>query len=792
MSDPAPATGQTYRMPPREIADLVDAPLTPDVAVSPDRRWMVLMDRPPLPAIADLAQPELRLAGLRINPRTNGPSRARHYRAFTIKQIDDGRETPVTGLSDSPRLGRPSASPDAAWVAFTVTRDEGVELWVASTATGQARGPLATGLNAAHVRPHVWLPDSQALVCVLAPPDRGDAPEAPAVPAGPVIQENVGKTAPARTYQDLLQGPHDEALFEHYLTAQLAHVTLNGSATSLGPPGLIADVEPSPDGQLLRVEAVQRPYSYLVPIDRFAFRVEVWDREGRVVHVAADVPLAEEVPIARDAARPGPRGFGWRSDAPATLSWVEAQDGGDPKVDVAVRDKLLMHPAPFTDEPAALAELGYRFAGLRWGSDELAWVSEYWWQTRRLRHWAVGPGKPGAEPRQLFDLSSEDRYHDPGMPMMRLTPEGASVMLTANDGRTLFLAGAGASPEGDRPFLDELDLATGRTERRWRSVPPHYEQPLVLLDPGRLMTLRESKTVPPNFAVRDLRTDAIRVLTDFPDPAPQLAGVQKEQIRYKRADGVDLTATLYLPPGYCPDQGPLPTLLWAYPREFKTAAAASQVTDSPHRFVRISPHAPLFWLTQGYAILDGPTMPIVGEGDREPNDTYVDQLKAGAQAAVDEVARRGVTDPDRVAVGGHSYGAFMTANLLAYTDLFRAGIARSGAYNRTLTPFGFQAEERTLWDAPEVYFAMSPFMHASKIESPLLLIHGQADNNSGTFPMQSERFYNALKGHGATARLAMLPEESHGYEARESVMHMLWEMHQWLERYVKNAEPRER
>jgi len=442
MTDPATPVGQTYRMPPREIADLVDAPLTPDLTVGPDRTWLLLMDKPPLPAIADLAQPELRLAGLRINPRTNGPSRVRYYRGFTIKQIDDGRETPVTGLPDSPRLGRPSVSPDGAWLSFSVTRDEGIELWVASTATGQAHGPIAAGLNAAYMRPHVWLPDSQALVCALALPDRGDAPHAPSVPAGPVIQENVGKTAPARTYQDLLQGPHDEALFEHYLTAQLALVNLNGSATAIGPAGLIADAEPSRDGRLLWVETIQRPYSYLVPVDRFAFRVEVWDREGRVVHVAADVPLAEEVPIARDAVRPGPRRFAWRSDAPATLCWVEAQDGGDPKVDTDVRDKLMVHPAPFTEEPAALAQFGYRFAALRWGSDELAWVSEFWWQTRRLRHWAVAPGAPGGEPRLLFDLSSEDRYHDPGMPMMRPTPEGASVMLTANDGGALLSSAA--------------------------------------------------------------------------------------------------------------------------------------------------------------------------------------------------------------------------------------------------------------------------------------------------------------------------------------------------------------
>jgi dipeptidyl aminopeptidase/acylaminoacyl peptidase len=425
-----------------------------------------------------------------------------------------------------------------------------------------------------------------------------------------------------------------------------------------------------------------------------------------------------------------------------------------------------------------------------WGNDGLALVTSSWWQTRREKVLKIAPGAPSTEASVLFDRQYEDRYNDPGNPLVRWNDAGRPVLRTADSGRALVLLGAGASPEGDRPFLDVYDLASERGERLFRSAAPYYEQPLKLLgpedaDPKLLLVRRESVTEPPNYFVRDLTTGALRQLTHFTHPTPHLAGFGKELIRYQRNDGVELTGTLYTPPGWRPADGPLPTLLWAYPNEFKSADAASQVRDSPYRFDRINHWSSLIWLAVGYAVLDDPAMPIVGEGDAEPNDTYVQQLTASAQAAVDELVRRGVADRNRIAAGGHSYGAFMTANLLAHTDLFAAGIARSGAYNRTLTPFGFQAEERTFWEAPEVYFAMSPFQNADKIDEPILLIHGQADNNSGTFTVQSERMYAALKGLGGTARLVLLPHESHGYRARESVLHMLWEQEQWLERWLK-------
>jgi len=781
-----------YQTPPAPLPTIVDAPPTPQVRLSPDREWMLLLESPNLLSLADLSEPELRLAGRRISPRTNGPTRVRPVQKMTLKRVSDLSERLIEGLPEGAAVGGVSWSPDSQKVAFALTRGDAIELWVAEVAEARARRLGNASLNLAAGETPRWFSDSRTIVFAAVPAERGASPEAPSVPDEPVVQENRGRKAPARTYQDLLKNAHDGALFEHYFTAQLQTITLDGKSRSIGKPGIVWSFDPSPDGSYVLVDFLHRPFSYLVPAYRFPRRIEVLNMEGKLVHQVADLPLQEEVPMAFGSVPTGPRSVGWRADAPATLAWVEALDGGDARKKTDERDRVFTQAAPFEGEPAAVATLGLRFAGVDWGNDDLALVYSFWWKTRQTRTWVVAPGRPSATPELLFDRSYEDRYSDPGDAVTMPTPQGRAVLLTADKGKSIFLIGSGASPEGDRPFLDRLDLGTKKTERLFRSEAPYYERPIVIVDRARklVLTRRESKEEPPNYFARTLDGGKLRQLTDFPHPTPQLAGLQKEQIRYERADGVKLTATLYLPPGYEKSQGPLPVVMWAYPQEFKSADAAGQVTDSPYRFSRVGWWSPLMFLTLGYAVLDDPSMPIIGEGDEEPNDTHVEQLVSSAKAAVDEVARRGVGDPERCAVGGHSYGAFMTANLLAHSDLFRAGIARSGAYNRTLTPFGFQAEERSLWEAPEIYFAMSPFMHAEKVDEPILLIHGDSDNNSGTFPMQSERMYGALKGHGATVRLVMLPNESHGYRARESVMHMLWEMATWLDEYVKGAPPR--
>ena len=791
------ACGQTpaamnYQMPPKTIADLIDAPPTPGAAIDPTQQWLLIIDLPNLISIEELSQPELRLAGSRINPMTHGPSRGWYYTDLKLLNIKTRDQIAIEGIPKNAKIHNVKWSPDGKHIAFITTKENGQDLWVVQVDTGSARKLISDRVNNVYT-PFVWLPDNRTLLCTVIPAGFEKPPAKPAVPQGPVVQEATGKKAPARTYQDLLKDSHDETLFEHYFTVQVVKITLDGNKHPIGNIGIIRRAEPSPNGKYILVETLHRPFSYVLPAYRFPKKIEIWDLEGHVVKEIADLPLADEVPIAFGSVPTGPRAFGWRSDMPATLHWVEAQDGGDPKAEADIRDTIYTLDAPFTDEPKSLLSLKLRYSNIMWGNENLALVYETWWKDRRFRSWKVNPSHTIDNATQLFDYSWQDRYNDPGWPLTKQLPNGHWILLTDEHARSIYLVGDGASPEGDRPFIDEFDLNQMKPNRLWRSQEPYFERPIELIDveKGILLTRRESISVQPNYFLRDLKKDTMSQITHFPHPTPQFKNVRKELIRYDRADGVKMTATLYLPPDYKVEDGSLPMLMWAYPREYKSADAAGQVTDSPYRFIRVGWPSPLLWLMEGYAVLDNPTMPIIGEGDDEPNDKYIEQLVASAKAAVDEVVRRGVAERGRIAIGGHSYGAFMAANLLAHSDLFSAGIARSGAYNRTLTPFGFQSEERTLWQAPEVYFKMSPFMHADKVNEPILLIHGEADNNSGTFPMQSERFYSAVKGHGGTAKLVMLPFESHGYRARESVMHMLWETTEWLEKYVRKADAAE-
>ena len=780
-----------YRLPDQKIADIIDAPLPPRVELSPDRTTLLLMDWQILSTVEVLAEEELRLAGLRIKPSIHGRSRTAPTTGLSLVRIADRSSTAVGGLPASPRLGNFAWSPNGRRVIFTHTGGSGIELWLLELASASARAISGPILNlTAGVAP-TWIDDGSVLAALVS---GGQRPAESPVPSGPVIQENLGTTSPARTYQDLLQNEHHSQLFEFYFTSQLARLDLDGSVTELGKPGLHFTAEASPDGRYLLVETLHRPFSYLVRANRFPKRTEIWslgENGGEPVRTVYDRPLQESIPIARGSVATGVREARWRADDDATLVWAEALDGGDAGREAEQRDRISMLSAPFDGEAIELATLAMRFSDVIWGSDDVALVYEWWWKTRTVRAWHVRPADPSAEAEKIFDYSWQDRYADPGDPLTGSTDRGREVLRLSADGDSIFLIGDGASPSGDRPFLDRLDLASGETERLFHSGGFHYERPIDLLDDvgQRILTRREALDKVPNYFVRTSDSDGsfkgIAPLTGFPHPTPELRGLTKEIVRYERADGVPLSGTLYLPPRYSPERdGPLPLLMWAYPIEFKSADAAGQIDDSPYRFARIGWWSPLIWLSQGYAVLDDPKMPIIGEGDDEPNDMFREQLVASAKAAVDEMVRRRIADPKRIAIGGHSYGAFMTANLLAHSDLFAAGIARSGAYNRTLTPFGFQSEERTLWEAREVYFSMSPFMHAEKVNEPILLIHGAADNNSGTFPLQSERYYNALKGHGATARLVMLPLESHGYRGRESVLHQLWETERWLRMYI--------
>ncbi|MPR32502.1 alpha/beta hydrolase family protein [Salmonirosea aquatica] len=788
-----------YKIPPKPLADLVMATPTPTVSVDGKGEWMVLMSRnTATTTIAELSEPEYRLAGLRLNPATSGPSRAVYTNGLTLRKVAGGaNDVAVQGLPDNAKLSYIQWSPDDSKIAFTNTTDDKLELYVLDVASATARKVSDVALSGVLGTPFRWLSDNQSFIVRAIPAERGKAPVITRVPDGPTVQENLGKKAQAATYQDLLKNPNDEKLFEYYTTSQAMKLGLDGSLQPIGPMGMVATASPSPDGKFVLVETLHRPFSYLVPVNRFPQKTDVYSIDGTLVKSLNDSPLLENMPWGRDAAPMGQRNHDWRDDTPATIYWVEAKDGGDPKKKADVRDVVYSLEAPFSGTPKELYKATFRFGGVTWGDAQTALFSERWNETRKAITKLVNPSKP-ENPTVLFDRSSEDRYGNPGTPELTKNSYGQYVMYMT-PAREVYMTGQGASPEGDRPFVDLLNLTTKQSKRLWQSEAPYFERPITILDApkGLWLTSRESQEEPPNYFIRDLNPApkkgkkaapaALTQVTFFPHPYPQWKGIQKQQLRYKRPDGVDLTATLLLPPGYKKEDGPLPTFLWAYPAEFKSAAAAGQVIGSPYTFNRISYWTGAAFATMGYAVLENASIPIIGEGKDEPNDTYVQQLVASAKAAIDEGVRLGVVDSSRVGVGGHSYGAFMTANLLTHSNLFKAGIARSGAYNRTLTPFGFQNEQRTYWQSPEVYNTMSPFMNATKMKTPLLLIHGEADNNTGTYPIQSERYYNALKGMGATTKLVFFPYESHHYDAQESLLHMLNEMNGWLDKYVKNA-----
>ncbi len=782
----------TYQKPSEEILKLVDAPLAPTVLITDNGKHMVMLYRDAYKTIEELSEDELRLAGLRINPKTNIGSRTNYYNNIKIKPTSASQEVQVSGLPENPRLANFSWSPDQSKIAVTNTTKTGVEVWILDLEKASVKKITQSNVNA-NMRDVInWFKDGNSILVKMLPSARKPLINvSEAVPAGPTISSNDGKKAQNRTYQDLLKNPNDEFNFEQLALSELHKVDLNGNASLWKGPDMYSSLSFSPDGSYIMAETIDRPFSYLVPYYRFPSTTTIYKNDGSLVHEILKVPLIEDLPQGFMAERTGMRDISWRNDKPATLIYAQVLDGGDPENEVAFRDEVFQLEAPFKGEGKSLLKTINRFGGILWGNDGLAIAYDRWWNTRNTKAYVFNPSNPSEKPRIISDRNYQDVYNDPGEFVTRRNEYGVNV-LALDSKNNAFLMGDGFSEKGQFPFVDKINLISQETSRLYQSTLTDKKETLVEYHPEKdqLLVRIESKSEYPNYYYKSLlRKKAPQQLTFFENPFKSIQNVHKEVVTYKREDGLELTGTLYLPVGYDKaKKEKMPMILWAYPREFKDKNSASQNTQNPNEFTYPSWSSPIYWVTKGYVVLDDAAFPIIGEGDEQPNDTFRTQLVANAKAAIDAVDKMGYIDRTKVAVGGHSYGAFMVANLLSHSDLFAAGIARSGAYNRTLTPFGFQSEERNYWEAPEVYYTMSPFMHADKMKTPLLLTHGEADNNSGTYPMQSERYFNALKGLGATVRLVMLPKESHGYRAKESILHLLWEQDQWLEKYVKQKE----
>ena len=807
----APASSAPgYSKPPQNILSVMQAPYPPRPLPSPTGDEILLLSVEVYPSIERVATPYLRLAGVRVEPR----NRARHdtpggygvtrcMRRLSLVNVASATTTQIALPEGACVMDPPQWSADGKRFAFKNVTTDAVELWVGEAPSGKVHRVARARLNPMLYDAFEWMPDQKTLLVKLVPAGQGAAPPEPVVPPGPSIQESNGQSGESSTYEvrDTLNSKHDEDLFDYYASTQLALIdATTGAVTPIGKPANYETTLPAPDGSHILVTYLHRPYSYVTTYDHFPTEVEVWDvtNRARVTHhTIASLPLADRVPI--DGVPMGPREFAWRSTEPATLIWPEALDGGDWNVKAAARDKVMMAKAPFTDAPVEIERTEDRFASLVWSEKPgEALMAEYDLNRHWMKTYLVNVDDRGQKPRLIWDMSMDEHYKDPGSPVMRSQPNGAEVMRM--DGNAIFLAGTGSSPDGDRPFLDRFDLDTMKAERLFRCDKSSYEEfkNFVGSDTHKFVTWRESPTDPPNGFLHTLGdgTNAAEgeaqysstaiAITHIPDPAPEVRAIKTQLVKYKRADGLDLSFTLYTPPGYKPGTR-VPTILYAYPLDYADSSAAGQVTGSQQMFTNLYEYQ--FMLLDGYAIIDNASFPIIGD-PKKAYDTYLDQLVADAKAAVDKAVEMGVADPDRIGVTGHSHGALMTVNLVAHSDLFRAGVATSGSYNKTLTPFGFQNERRSVWEAPDVYMKVSPFFVADKIKTPLLLVHGAEDANPGTVPLQSEKLFEAIRGNGGTTRLVMLPHEPHWYTALESNEQLVYEMMSWFDKYVKNAGPK--
>ncbi|MFP5438755.1 MAG: prolyl oligopeptidase family serine peptidase [Bacteroidia bacterium] len=780
----------TYQKPPQEILELVDIQRAPAVSMDNKKEQMLLLYRNAYKTLAELGEEEMKLGGLRINPKTNISSTIVYYTNIKFKRLKDKEEVQVKGLPENPKITNINWAPDETKVAFTHTTGTGVEAWLLDLKTLTARRLTEPRLNANLGNPLVWVKDGNSLLIRMLPADRKPLINTlEALPEGPTVTVSTGAKAQNRTYQDLLKNRTDEANFETLVTSEIYNVSLNGRQVLWKPAGMYTMLSPSPGGDYYLVATLKKPFSYLVTYQRFSSTLAICDASGTQLSVFNEKPLIEDLPKGFMAVEQGKRSIMWRADKPATLYWTEALDGGNPETPAEYRDAVFDLAAPFTGTPRSVIKLINRCKNIFWGNDNIAIAEDYWWNTRNQKTYLFNPSDNSVKPQVLFDRNYQDVYSDPGDFEQKKNAYNRYVLDINGD--VAYLTGNGFTDKGQFPFIDAFNLKTKAKTRLYQSKYTDKKESLnTIIDAkkGLVLVQQESKSEYPNYYIINIKKNNKPVqVTFFDNPFKKIAGVSKEVIKYKRADGLELTGTLYLPLGYDKKKKEkLPMVMWAYPTEYKDKNSASQNTANPNEFTYPYYGSPVYWVTRGYAVLDDAAFPIVGEGKTEPNDSFIDQLVADAKAAIDAVDALGYIDRNRVAVGGHSYGAFMTANLLTHCNLFAAGIARSGAYNRTLTPFGFQSEERNYWEVPEVYNAMSPFMHADKMKTPLLLVHGDADNNPGTFTIQSERYFNALKGFGAPTRLVLLPKESHSYAAIENILHLLWEQDQWLEKYVKN------
>lgn len=780
----------TYQKPSKSILDLADYERAPTVSMDTKKENMLLVYRSTYKTLDDLNQEELRLGGLRINPVTNISSTVTYINNLKLRKISGKDEIQVKGLPNNPKISNVLWSPNDKKILFSHTTNTGVELWVLDVASAQATKLTEATVNANLGNPFSWFLDNETILVKMLPKDRKPLLDSKKdLPTGPIISNTSGEKSQNRTYPDMLKNKNDEVNFENIITSELYKVNINGNAVLFKEAAMFAGERISPDGNYIMLTTIQKPFSYVVPLSRFPSRSIVYDIRGKEIKTVNEVPLNEIIPKGFMAVRKGKREMAWRNDKPATLSYVTALDEGDPANKADFRDEVFLWDAPFTSDATSLVKIPQRYSDIVWGNDNIAFVTDEWYDTRNTKTYLINPSNPSQQAKVITDRNQQDVYSDPGIFETKKNEYNKYVLAIEKD--NAYRIGDGYTKNGQFPFIDEFNLKTLQAKRIYTSSYKDKKEDLLEIEDfksGKVLVQIQSKSEYPNYYFRNIKKqNSLTPITTFKNPFESIKDVSKEVIKYKRKDGLELSGTLYLPAGYDKaKKEKLPLLIWAYPAEYKDRNSAAQSTQNSNEFTFPYYGSFVYWVTKGYVVLDDAAFPIIGEGTTEPNDNFISQLVDNAEAAINAVDALGYINRKKVAIGGHSYGAFMTANLLTHSNLFACGIARSGAYNRTLTPFGFQSEQRNYWEVPDVYNAMSPFMNADKMKTPILLVHGEADNNPGTFTLQTERYFQALKGLGAPARMVILPKEAHSYVAKENILHLLWEQDQFLEKYLKN------
>jgi dipeptidyl aminopeptidase/acylaminoacyl peptidase len=768
-----------YRQPPQDVVAIIAARKPPLISVAPDRRQAILAEPEGFTRLEDLARPAVSVDGRRFDLGSHARRGMVHYSGLTLLALGTG-ESRRLPLADNARIGYPQWSPRSDRLAFGVFAPTGVELWHAGTEDMQPVKVEGLRLNTAGGRSFVWMPDGQRILCRLVAAGADGMPRLPLSIPGPIVLEATGSRQPA-AMRAVGRNPHEHQLFNYFMRSQLAIAnTSTGELAPIGVPDLYGDIAPSPDGNFILVTRMTPPGDApdvgLSPADT----LEVWTASGQIVSSLLSSPEA----VSTEARKR--RGFRWQHTASATLQWIEDMFPSDGLRAGTGGERLMVLAAPFSAAPREVFRSEHAITGIDWvDASESAIVHVYDEQERRAAAWLVDLRRPGAEARSLWTRHIDDRYDDPGRPMTKRNAAGLDVVIQEHG--DIYMSARGVTPQGERPFVSRWSLTEMDGEVLWRSSEGTYAEAIALLDDEepRLLIRHEAATMPPNYAVVGLRGGPRRELTSFRSPGAETFRVRKEVVTFPRADGIMLQATLYSPMQKA-DEERLPLVLWAYPRTYADAQRAGQVSRSGDHFSAFDRAIPAFLAMHGFAVMDQVSMPIV-RADRGAGRSFSEQVVASARAAIDKAVEMGVADPQRVGVAGHSFGAFMTVSLLAHSELFKAGVAFSGAYNRTLTPFGFQTERRTLWEAPNMYMEMSPLMYAHRITAPLLLVHGSQDENRGTTPMQSERLFQAIMGQGGTAKLVMLPYEGHVYRARESVLHSAAEMLEWFSLHLRRG-----